>query len=495
MAKKKKNESFKTTASNNNKNNNNNEDEGLAILVTLPLALAIHKQDTAQLSQLLENVLPMSIDKITDLVLERSVGEAFTGGRSTPVVYISCHVHRKPPAPAKNAVVQPMTTRTTTTTTIPRHFVAKLLVFPNVSEDPKTRMRRDSYHMEHAFYTKLVPTHLYAGDNSGVASSKAALLLPIPKLIAAEVSPQAVCFLMTDLRSHGFPLHPHFLTVSDNDENDNNEAAGRLLQRPAGAGPYSCGIIHRALVWLASFHARFWKDHAARNVVWERGGYWTKPEQQGSLTMLATQWSLTLKWLDKQNMSYSATTKSVGRILQELAQPLSQFLTIASTTIQSDYTTLIHGDFKAANMFFSSIEATADGNPGPESVAVLDFQFTGGGLGAEDVAYLLFPDAYGDYSDVQEHLLQWYHKNLVEQLVRFQRGGPSSLRYDTFRKHYALAQLNFLQYWMAKGWVASTPGDASLVQAVDKTLQQMGGDRLLGGHEICTEMLSKWLEQ
>jgi len=72
--------------------------------------------------------------------------------------------------------------------------------------------------------------------------------------------------------------------------------------------------------------------------------------------------------------------------------------------------TLVHGDYKAANMFF--VEDISERNAAYDACAVCDFQFAGPGLGAIDVCYLLFPDARADYASNELALLDWYHSRL-----------------------------------------------------------------------------------
>jgi len=55
---------------------------------TMPLAHAVQTMDSTALSDFLEQkVLPEDAE-VTDCTIEQSRGEAFTGGRSTPVYYI-----------------------------------------------------------------------------------------------------------------------------------------------------------------------------------------------------------------------------------------------------------------------------------------------------------------------------------------------------------------------------------------------------------------------
>ena len=102
------------------------------------------------------------------------------------------------------------------------------------------------------------------------------------------------------------------------------------------------------LRWLAEFHAAFLD--VKPEGVWKVGTYWSLNTRAAELARMT----------DAQ--------------LREAAPKLEARLN------QCRYKTWVHGDAKPANFCFSS---------DPDRVAALDFQYTGGGCGVKDVAYLL----------------------------------------------------------------------------------------------------------
>lgn len=106
--------------------------------------------------------------------------------------------------------------------------------------------------------------------------------------------------------------------------------------------------IAACLGWLAAFHARFLGVAADR--LWKVGTYWhlaTRPDELARLSAGA---------------------------LRRAAPAIDQRLNAAR------FRGLVHGDAKLENFCFSS------SGPG---VAVVDFQYVGGGVGVKDVAYFL----------------------------------------------------------------------------------------------------------
>ena len=111
------------------------------------------------------------------------------------------------------------------------------------------------------------------------------------------------------------------------------------------------------------------------------------------------------------------------------------------------YETVLHGDFKAANLFLAkreekgkakgeakggeaqqgqqgrgvlgqaSISSPSSSSLTAGDVAVCDFQFVGAGLGAVDLAYFLFPDVHSSILfEEEDTILDAYHTALLARL-------------------------------------------------------------------------------
>lgn len=73
------------------KSDHENGDGILGLLESMPLAKAVYHQDGMALTDILQTSLPHA-HSVENVTLEKSVGEAFTGGRSTPVYYVTAQV-------------------------------------------------------------------------------------------------------------------------------------------------------------------------------------------------------------------------------------------------------------------------------------------------------------------------------------------------------------------------------------------------------------------
>lgn len=390
----------------------------------MPIAKAVLANDADAMTCILKECLPIKGDfAIGSVKIEKSVGESFTGGHSTPVHLVEAQVCR--PNQRQQQAKR-------------RRFVVKLVCMPG--NDPYTQRRRESYAVERWFY---------ADAANRVRSAN----LFIPKLLASDLDGSkpwpAFCILMNDV-SQQYPHHPDFLSKD---------------------------LAACALKWIAKFHALFWGESSTtwRRNLWDRGAFWTT--KSVGTEGVSTAWTGTMRYLEQKHPEYmTANTKSLGRRIEKAGAAIAHLL--AKESAGSRYATLIHGDYKAANLFFQDDLESAD------SVAAVDFQFTGGGLGVEDVAYLLYPDARGDHFVYEEELLETYHDELILQLITQQKGGPSTMPFDIFQRYYELSRIDMTRYWLSKNrWAASTAGEAKLVSVLESTMDRIDGGRMLESRE------------
>ena len=149
----------------------------------------------------------------------------------------------------------------------------------------------------------------------------------VPQCLALEAKSDGDCVIvLTDLAAAGFT---ELKTSTDVDD------------------------VRACIRWLAHFHAIFLGVAPAG--LWQCGSYWhlqTRPDELNALT-------------DKR--------------LKQAAPRIDLALR------QAKYQTLIHGDAKLANFCFSASGVDREGS----LVAAVDFQYPGGGVGVQDVAYFL----------------------------------------------------------------------------------------------------------
>ena len=190
------------------------------------------------------------------------------------------------------------------------------------------------------------------------------------------------------------------------------DAAGFSGRRSAVVQPE----LDHCLAWLASFHATFLGR--APTGLWETGTYWhlgTRPDE--------------LAGLDDAALRDAAV--EIDARLSACAHP-----------------TFVHGDAKLANFCFA-----------PDArVAVVDFQYVGGGCGMKDVAYFLFGShGWGEREPESGPLLDAYFEHLRRALEPRHVAVDADALEAEWRALYPFARADFHRF--LAGW---SPSRASL---------------------------------
>jgi aminoglycoside phosphotransferase (APT) family kinase protein len=132
----------------------------------------------------------------------------------------------------------------------------------------------------------------------------------------------------------------------------------------------SLAQARRAVQWVAAMHAQWWETHQLADLVWlPRLGGWTEDEL---VRAYRAQWPAFARTFASDLPPGSL--EAGARLCDEMETLLHALSTSPRT--------LLHGDFRADNLFFS------DHSRG-SGVAVIDWQLSCSGRAVSDVAYLL----------------------------------------------------------------------------------------------------------
>jgi thiamine kinase-like enzyme len=178
--------------------------------------------------------------------------------------------------------------------------------------------------------------------------------------------------------------------------------------------------VHAALEWLARFHSFFFLHPEL-------------PSSKRSSTSLplhtiGTYWSLPNRLDELAQMPLSSP---INKRLHRSAHVIHSLLYEGQR-----FKTVIHGDFKDENILFS-YDGTA--------CAAYDFQYTGVGLPAADLAYFLISSVPPEYLETEGHveLLKLYYSLLSDKVTE-------ALLFDTLLVHFRVACVDYVRF-MA-GW-------------------------------------------
>ncbi|MCF2948322.1 ecdysteroid 22-kinase family protein [Paraglaciecola aquimarina] len=192
--------------------------------------------------------------------------------------------------------------------------------------------------------------------------------------------------------------------------------------------------LKHTIKWLAYFHARFLLNSAKG--LWSVGTYW-------HLTTRQDEWEV-----------------MVDGELKEAATKIDQVLN------QAEYQTLVHGDAKLANFCFPT-------NVSDYSVAAVDFQYVGCGVGVKDLAYLLGGCLTSD--QLFEHapaLVEHYFSQLKQAISEYQLPLDIAQLEQEWRTLYSVAWADFHRFLL--GWSPSHFKINHYMQfQTDKALEQI----------------------
>ena len=164
-----------------------------------------------------------------------------------------------------------------------------------------------------------------------------------------------------------------------------------------------------ALRALARLHGFFWEGGAfwarggeaaaeLRGAVWPSGAYWQPSMQTDEQwAALADKYALHARklgarFLDAPELrgiagGLGARLQAVARAAADAAHPFDPRAGAAAAADAARYRTVVHGDPKAANLFFRPRAKAAGDDAGGLEVGMIDLQWAGFGLAATDVAH------------------------------------------------------------------------------------------------------------
>ncbi|MBJ7539783.1 phosphotransferase [Marinomonas transparens] len=192
--------------------------------------------------------------------------------------------------------------------------------------------------------------------------------------------------------------------------------------------------------WLAAFHAGFIHQDPPLdwpNGLWEKGTYWHLDTRQEEWTVMP-----------------EGELKSSASVLSKCLD-------------QARFKTMVHGDAKVANFCFSFVD---------DQVAAVDFQYVGGGVGVQDLAYLL-GSALGEY-ELEEnlsYLLDHYFAELGRALMA--EGESQSFAQEVIEEWqglFVIAWADFHRFIM--GWAPTHKKNTPLSNRItEQALAQLRG--------------------
>lgn len=245
-----------------------------------------------------------------------------------------------------------------------------------------------------------------------------------------------------------------------------------------------------ALSTYAKLHAyfwhgsNFWKNSIAAGEeleagIWESGSY-VQPQAQGwkQCHIVNDEWKKKrgrfqehlgdLEFWDSLGERLDYVARDCGRV----AHPFAEGNILAPD--YQKYRTFTHGDPKQANLLFRKQ------NSGEFQVGLIDFQWSGFGLAATDIAHFMTSAVHAGLlvDGGEEQLLKYYYSELQTQLIKNgvypnTRAAAKEFSYETFLEQYEIGVLDICRLMIAYTWNRfEEPVERSDVEACARTMNK-----------------------
>lgn len=222
--------------------------------------------------------------------------------------------------------------------------------------------------------------------------------IPMPMLYSAEISTSFCSLLMSDLSIRDFPI-------------ENLSQLNRIQ-------------TSTALRWLSRFHTAGMDHGLNGHGLHREGSYWYLDTRRDEWGAMGPEWS---------------RLKVAAAAISDRLKPLD---------VREPGYTIIHGDFKSANLLFSSDSLECAG---------IDFQYTGEGYCARDLAMFMVCAVGFDEDSLtcglarEKEILTEYFSCLCEAFDAMTQSELSEIMtFDDIEKQYELALMDLVRF-MA-GW-------------------------------------------
>ena len=195
--------------------------------------------------------------------------------------------------------------------------------------------------------------------------------------------------------------------------------------------------------------------------VWESGSYvQPKAQDEGQCSQVTSEWAKKRLKFEKQLSSFDFWDNLGERlesVSKECGRKAHPFADDELSNSFEKYRTFTHGDPKAANLFFRDCR-TVESQPKVQ-VGLIDFQWSGFGLAASDVAHFMTSAVHADelVNGGEEELLKFYYDELTQSLLRFGVFGSKKemeqeFSFDLFMEQYNEAFLDICRLVIAYTW-------------------------------------------
>jgi hypothetical protein len=359
-----------------------------------------------------------------------------------------------------------------------------------------TENRKNGNHAIHLIYKFIQPPATSTHDNDDIGTQRKLKSYLIEKEFYQKISPHLIQNLQLSLPQC-------FYCSYQPESSQNNLQIGILMnnlndQYPISLSTLSFQQSFCVLTWLAKFHSSHfeqssqWESYERNEMIWSEGCYWR---------------------LDTRYSEYQNISKKYKK-LKLIASPIATILRDGvdpSFHPPHQYRTIIHGDYKAANILFQEMNSSSPSSlasPPQYSCVCYDFQYLGIGFGVRDLVKLFVSsmdlsssfhsagpsprhqrhrssNSLSEWKEMERNFLEYYREQFIQSVhENLAHGGIYSQElvspvdnlypFSVLQYHYEIALIDYMRFMAGWGLWGNTD---YAEQRANEIIQELDGGK------------------
>ena len=207
--------------------------------------------------------------------------------------------------------------------------------------------------------------------------------------------------------------------------------------------------------------------------LWSRGCYWSLERKRDMLGGMVQTYEKEFQSRVSKELPEVVAVRGVqvlARRLRSAAEALHARLEPGHPRNKAAFFTILHGDMKGANIALRPPDSQCGESDSGPGVAVMDFQWAGGGLGCRDLAYFMISAVAPAALERHDELLRAYYQT---RKMHTRKGAPF-MKYAAFVECYEAAFCDFMR-WLAGYGLWGGPAEEWCLQKAHSLLARIDG--------------------
>ena len=225
--------------------------------------------------------------------------------------------------------------------------------------------------------------------------------------------------------------------------------------------PLRLDMAYQSVEALAKFHAASFQqvsilDQASERLCKYGGSYHLKNRNPKELEWMVEAWEDFVTYICPHAPEGMFQEEDMGRLGERIVNAAEYISDELSPSPNEKCATIVHGDYKAMNIFFQDTTTSTDANNKSSTTPLLiDFASTGVGLGMSDLAMHIAQIALAEDLDngMETKLVEHYYKCFIRSLPSDTQNVYSK---DEAWRHFRFATVDYFRFILGRQWKGAT---------------------------------------